>query len=317
MTIDLTDTTTSKIDDALTQARRRIGSPAMGMVLTLVIVTDEREHHDAVRAATEAGREHPCRVLAVIPRGVKVRSRLDAEIRVGGSSPGETVLLRLHGPLGHHADSVLTPLLLPDAPVVAWWPSRPPDVPAEDPVGALAQRRITDAAAASKPPLALLKRSAGYHDGDTDMAWTRLTPWRALLAAALDQPYDEIQRGSVHAARHNPSGELLAAWLAVKLGVPIERRNSRGPGITAARLKLRRGEIAIRRQDGRLATLSKPAQPDRRVALHRRDAADLLMEELRRLDEDEVYAEVLRRAASDIEDTPAARGRTRPARHPR
>ncbi len=57
MTIDLTDTTTSAIHDALTQARRRMGGPASGMVLTLVIVTDEAEQYDAVRAANAAGRE--------------------------------------------------------------------------------------------------------------------------------------------------------------------------------------------------------------------------------------------------------------------
>ena len=40
MTIDLTDTTTSAIQQALTEARRRMGGPASGMVLTLIIVTD-------------------------------------------------------------------------------------------------------------------------------------------------------------------------------------------------------------------------------------------------------------------------------------
>ena len=43
MTIDLTDTTTGGINDALTQARRHMGGPASGMVLTLIIVTDEAD----------------------------------------------------------------------------------------------------------------------------------------------------------------------------------------------------------------------------------------------------------------------------------
>src|SRR6266852_3548214 len=147
MTIDLTDTTTGGINDALTQARRRMGGPASGMVLTLVIVTDETAQYDAVRAASEAAREHPMRVLAVIIRRPESASRLDAEIRVGESGPGETVLLRMYGPLGQHADSVVIPLLLPDTPVVTWWPDAVPPIPAQDPMGALAQRRITDAAA--------------------------------------------------------------------------------------------------------------------------------------------------------------------------
>ena len=129
MTIDLTDTTTGAILEALTQARRRLGGPASGMVLTLIIVTDEAAQYDAVRAASQAGREHPSRVLAVITRKPKAESRLDAEIRVGDTGPGETILLRMYGPLGEHADSVVAPLLAPDVPVVTWWPDEAPHSP--------------------------------------------------------------------------------------------------------------------------------------------------------------------------------------------
>src|SRR3981081_3026503 len=135
MTIDLTDTTTVVIPEGVTQARRRMGGPASGMVLTLIIVTDEAAQYDAVRAANQAGREHPSRVLAVITRKPKAESRLDAEIRVGETGPGETILLRMYGPLGHHADSVVAPLLVPDVPVVTWWPGQGPEVPSESPLG--------------------------------------------------------------------------------------------------------------------------------------------------------------------------------------
>ncbi len=151
MTIDLTDTTTGAIHEALTQARRRMGGPASGMVLTLIIVTDEAAQYDAVRAANQAGREHPSRVLAVITRKPKAESRLDAEIRVGETGPGETILLRMYGPLGQHADSVVAPLLAPDVPVVTWWPDEAPYSPKADPLGTVAQRRVTDAAASEAP----------------------------------------------------------------------------------------------------------------------------------------------------------------------
>ena len=151
MMIDLAETTTGRIHEAIWQARQRLGGPASGMVLTLVIVTDEAAQYDAVRAASEAAREHPMRVLAVITRRPQAASRLDAEIRVGETGPGEVVLLRMYGALGEHADSVVTPLLMPDTPVVTWWPGIPPDAPSGSPLGALAQRRITDAAAAAEP----------------------------------------------------------------------------------------------------------------------------------------------------------------------
>ena len=293
MMIDLTETTTGAINDALRQARLRLGGVASGMVLTLVIVTDEGEQYDAVRAATVAARQHPCRILVVIIRRPKDRSRLDAEIRVGESSPGETVLLRMYGALGQHADSVIAPLLLPDTPVVTWWPGIPPTVPAEEPLGALAQRRITDAAATDAPGETLSALAAAYQPGDTDLSWTRATPWRSLLAATMDQPSGAVISGTVSAEEGNPTADLIAAWLAHSLQVPVVSEPSAGPGITEVSFDTADGELSISRPDGRLAHLCRPGQSERRVALHRRDTTELLEEELRRLDPDDIYAETL------------------------
>jgi glucose-6-phosphate dehydrogenase assembly protein OpcA len=297
MTIDLTDTTTSSIHEALTAARRRLGGPASGMVLTLIIVTDESAQYDAVRAASQAGREHPSRVLAVITRKPKAESRLDAEIRVGDTGPGETILLRMYGPLGQHADSVVAPLLAPDVPVVVWWPDEAPPAPGTDPLGAVAQRRVTDAAASDEPQEMLQTLAKVYQPGDTDLSWTRSTPWRTLLAATLDQPYPELLSGEVLAEPGNPTADLIAAWLGVRLGIDVQRGESAGPGITEVSFDTAEGKILLARPDGRTATLAWPGRPDRRVALHRRDAPDLIAEELRRLEPDEVYAETLRALA--------------------
>jgi glucose-6-phosphate dehydrogenase assembly protein OpcA len=293
MMIDLTDTSTHAIRDALTRARDQMGGPTTGMVLNLIIMTDESVQYDAVRAASQAGREHPCRVLGVIARDPGSESRLDAEIRTGEGAPGQTVLLRMYGPMGLHADSVVMPLLVPDTPVVTWWPRGGPAVPSGDPLGLLAQRRVTDAASAREPAKALAGLALGYRPGDTDLSWTRATTWRSVLAATLDQPHGEISGGSVAAEPHNPTADLLAAWLTSRLGAPFSRDESGGPGITEVRFVTSDGHITITRPDGRTATLSRPDQPDRRVALHRRDTADLLAEELRRLNPDEVYGETL------------------------
>jgi glucose-6-phosphate dehydrogenase assembly protein OpcA len=293
MMIDLTETTTGAINDALRQARLRLGGVASGMVLTLVIVTDEGEQYDAVRAATVAARQHPCRILVAIIRRPRDRSRLDAEIRVGETSPGETILLRMYGPLGQHADSVIAPLLLPDTPVVTWWPGIPPPIPAEEPLGALAQRRITDAAATDAPRETLSTLAAAYRPGDTDLSWTRATPWRSLLAATMDQPSGTLISGTVGAEAGNPTADLIAAWLSHAYGVPVPTEPTAGPGVTEVSFVTGDGEIVISRPDGRVAHLSRPGQPERRVALHRRDTTELLEEELRRLDPDDVYAEAL------------------------
>jgi len=297
MTIDLTDTTTSAIREALTRERKRLGGQTTGMVLNLIIVTDEAGQYDAVRAAGAAGREHPCRIIGVIIRRPDARSRLDAEIRTGETGPSQTALLRLHGPMGQHADSVVRPLLAPDTPVVTWWPTGCPTCPSEDPLGILAQRRVTDAAEAPSPRDALKILAGGYRQGDTDLSWTRATSWRSLLAATLDQPHGPVSGGSVIAEKDNPTADLIAAWLTRCLSVPFERDTSGGPGITEVRFATTDGDIVLARPDGLMATLTKPGQPDRRVALHRREMAELLAEELRRLDPDEVYGEVLAQLA--------------------
>ncbi|WSG19384.1 glucose-6-phosphate dehydrogenase assembly protein OpcA [Nonomuraea sp. NBC_01738] len=293
----LTDTTAGKIAAQLTRLRHQMGAPAIGMVLTLVVVCDERDQYDSLRAATEAAREHPSRILVVINREIDDANRLDAELRIGESTPGEVVVLRLYGELTEHADSVVSPLLLPDTPVVVWWPGAAPAVPADDPIGMLAQRRITDAKAVPDGLRALVQRAKGYTPGDTDLAWTRLTPWRSLLAAAFDQPVGKVKKGFVEATAGHPSAPLLAAWLSERLGAPVKVSDSAGPGLTTVRLTVGDGELSVARSDARLATLSRPGQPDRNVALARRHTSELLAEELRRLDSDEIYEAAVKRLA--------------------
>jgi glucose-6-phosphate dehydrogenase assembly protein OpcA len=204
----------------------------------------------------------------------------------------------MYGPLGQHADSVVAPLLAPDVPVVTWWPDEAPSAPGGDPLGAVAQRRVTDAAASETPKDMLLTLAKAYKPGDTDLSWTRATSWRSLLAATLDQPYPELLRGEVLAEPGNPSADLIAAWLGQRLGLEVQRGESDGPGITEVNFETTDGKVALSRPDGRNATLSWPGRPERRVALHRRDTAELVAEELRRLEPDEVYAETLRALAA-------------------
>ncbi|MGH3717746.1 MAG: glucose-6-phosphate dehydrogenase assembly protein OpcA [Pseudonocardiaceae bacterium] len=298
MIVDLPSTTTSAVNHALVDARQRGGAVAMGRVLTLVIITDDSAQvEQSIEAANEASMEHPCRVL-VVARGLKrAGTRLDAQIRVGGDAgASEVLVLRLYGPLADHGDSVVIPLLLPDCPVVAWWPGLAPATPAQDPIGKLAQRRITDAAAAPHPIKTLESRRVSYTDGDTDLAWSRLTPWRALLAAALDlPPYEDVEAVTVTGAADNPSADLLAGWLRSRLHVPVRRRTSPpgGGGISAAILERRCGPVELVRPDGKVGTLRQPGQPDRRVPLKRRPVRECLTEELRRLDPDEIYQAAL------------------------
>ncbi|MFF0000221.1 glucose-6-phosphate dehydrogenase assembly protein OpcA [Streptomyces avermitilis] len=316
MKIDLTDTTASKINKGLVQARRAIGTPAVGMVLTLVIVTDEENAYDALKAANDASRAHPSRTLVVVKRVSRsprdrTKSRLDAEVRVGADAgTGETVVLRLYGEVANHAQSVVLPLLLPDAPVVVWWSVDAPRDPANDPLGALGQRRVTDSYAAEKPVDELRARAESYEPGDTDLAWARITPWRSMLAAALDQINCEVISAEVAGEEFNPSVELLAMWLADRLHVHVRRAISAGPGLTQVRMETTGGPITLHRSDGTMATLALPGQPDRAVALKRRETSGLLAEELRRLDPDDTYASALRFGVDRLGGTHSASRRS-------
>jgi glucose-6-phosphate dehydrogenase assembly protein OpcA len=293
--IELTDTNAAGIAAELVRARTRAGSPVMGMVLTLVIVVDEDQAPAAMEAAQAASHEHPARVLGVIYGDGRGSGRIDAQVGTGQGWSGETALIRLRGEVVRHAESVVLPLLLPDAPVAVWWPADSPADPAGDPLGALGQRRITDAAAATRARTrAMLTQCSAYAKGNTDLAWTRLTRWRALLAAALDQHPLKVRSATVTAERISPSADLLVAWLHDRLKVTVTRANSDGPGITEVVLATPEGDIRISRPSGGLATFTSPGRPDRPVALPRRSLPELLGEELRRLDEDEVYAAVAR-----------------------
>jgi len=98
----------------------------------------------------------------------------------------------------------------------------------------------------------------------------------------------------VEAEPDNPSADLLSAWLRDRLAVQVTQTVTGGPGITAVRMTTDSGDIAITRPDGRLAAYAVPGQPERRVALKRRDTTELITEELRRMDADVVYERTLR-----------------------
>ncbi len=298
MIVDLPSTTTGAVAARLVRLRAETGSMALSRVLTLIVVVDDEEAEAALEVANAATRQHPSRILVVVTGTKRGSARLDGQIRVGGDAgASEVVILRLFGPLASHGRAVVTPLLLADSPIVAWWPSGGPPKPSDDPIGVMAQRRVTDAARSTSSHRTVLRRLAeGYVDGDTDLAWSRVTLWRGLLAAALEQPpYEQVTSATVVAAQDSPSGELLAGWLAAKLRCPVSLARSRNrSGIISVRLERASGTIdLVRPHDGNTATLTQPGQPVRTIALAHRSDAECLSDELRRLDPDEVYEEAL------------------------
>jgi len=301
--IDLPKTTSTSVSKKLVRLRNDVGAMTLGRVLTLIIVVDDHEADEIIEAANDASRQHPCRIIVVVAGNRRGTNRMDAQIRVGGDAgASEVVVLRLFGALANHCQSVVVPLLLPDSPVVAWWPHEAPADLRKDPIAQMAQRRITDSAESSSPKASLKRLAKIYSPGDTDLAWTRITLWRGLLAAALDgAPYEPVTDAVVAGASDSPSSELLAGWLATVLRVPVRRvRTKAGTGVMSVRLERRSGPVDLVRPDGSVATLSQPGQPDRRISLKRWGLAECLADELRRLDADEVYEEALTRGLDKV-----------------
>jgi glucose-6-phosphate dehydrogenase assembly protein OpcA len=297
--IDLPDTTVSKISRALVNVREEGGAVALGRVLTLIIVTRHGAEEAVIEAANDASREHPMRVIVLMINDEDDTPRLNAEIRVGGDAgASEVVVLRVYGAAGSNAESLVTGLLLPDAPVVAWWPDEPPASPAESEVGRIAQRRITDASSQPDPAAWVDALGSHYFPGDTDFAWTRLTRWREQLAAVLDQPpYEPVTAVEVRGASDSPSTVLLAAWLRLKLGVPVDSAylpsDEWASGIKSVRLSRPSGDTLLERPTPGVAVLTQPGQPAHELAFPRRTLRECLAEELRRLDPDELYGRVI------------------------
>jgi glucose-6-phosphate dehydrogenase assembly protein OpcA len=300
MIVDLPNTTTNAINHKLVDLRNSGGAVALGRVLSLVLVTDEVQADSAIEIANDASREHPSRVLVIVKGNKRGTPRLDGQIRVGGDAgASEVIVLRLYGPLTEHGSSLIVPLLLPDAPIVVWWPGQAPENPSQDKIGRMATRRITDVAQAKSPIRALLQMASETAPGDTDLAWSRITRWRALLAAALDQPpFEPVTAIMVSGSSDSPSTELLAAWLQLALQVKVTMEITSpvhgSSGIHGVRLERASGVIDLERVTPAVATLVQPNQPTHDISLPRRNLRDCLAEELRRLDEDEVYAQVAR-----------------------
>ncbi|MCS4535132.1 glucose-6-phosphate dehydrogenase assembly protein OpcA [Corynebacterium sp. HS2168-gen11] len=305
MIFPLHNTSTRDIVKTLVTLRDTGSQGTTSRVLTLIAVLHASDDIDTViRATTEASREHPSRVIVLVTGDAQAEVRLDAEVRVGGDAgASEIIIIHLEGSVVENLVHVVTPLLLPDTPIVAWWPYTAPVNPAEDPLGVIAQRRITDAEYDSLVD-ALYNRRNAYTPGDSDIAWARLTPWRGVLASALDQPpHEPIISAKVYGAAESSSVDLAAGWLVDRLAVPVMRlaeereqvlATAHAIPVTKIELERASGTVVLETQDNpHTIAVTFPNRPTAMVAINVRTPADCLAEELRHLDPDAAYRSAL------------------------
>ncbi|EPH00324.1 glucose-6-phosphate dehydrogenase assembly protein OpcA [Propionibacterium sp. oral taxon 192 str. F0372] len=287
----LENTDARQINQALNEMRDQ-GRGASGQVLTLVINIDAYDTDEAMHMAEQAAEQHPSRIL-VARRGGTNTHPLNAAIKATSST--EVITLDFSGQMDRHVSSVLLPLLLPELPVVVWWPTRAPNELYADELCTLTNRLIVDSARATHPTTMLANLARDHRPCTTDLAWARLTRWRALLVAALDQARSKVLSASVTAPADSTPSDLMAAWLELKLSIAVERPepDSGYPGLQSVELLTEAGPVVVRRISRTDAVLSLPGQPEREVALARRTMKALITEELTRLSGDTAFDELM------------------------
>lgn len=303
MIIKLTDTTSAEIAARLVDMREEGGVVALGRVLTLLVVAHGPDGVEkAIELTNEASREHPSRVIVVATGDEDGADGLDAEIRIGGDAgASEVIVLHPRGAAREDRDTLVTPLLLPDTPIVAFWVGETPESPRDTRVGRMASRRITDVVTAGDSLEVFARLGEHYRPGDTDLSWARITLWRALLASVLDGLTDQVRSVEVCGGIRRPGPYLLAGWLRERLGVEVRVLEEELENIRYVDVDLGGPHLRVHREPGAtMAIVSRDGYRDQHTNLPPRPLCDCLMEDLRRLDADEAYAEALHSAARQL-----------------
>lgn len=293
----LHDTTAALISKRLTQLTEEAVIPAAGRVLNLIAVVDQVNQVDsALELCSAASAEHPCRVIIVVSSPQEVCRGLEATLHYGRQmGASDVIVLNAGSCAADSLDTLVIPLLVADTPVVTFWPFNAPPSPANHPLGKIASRRITDSRQLAKPFEFLRQLAHAYSPGDTDLSWAAVTLWRGLVTAMVDEArvaaFDTVR--VVGNPRH-PAPYLLAKWLHLKLGVQIEFIAADVRTLESVALLAGDKVFELHRaDDSSVAVMRRPGLTDTKVNLPRRHNHDALMEDLRLLDEDALYREVL------------------------
>lgn len=147
--------------------------------------------------------------------------------------------------------SLVLPLLVPDLPVMLWWPHEPTlDGPIFTRLVPTADRLIIDSRTFARPTQSFA-RLAQLSQGDykdtafSDLSWSRLTPWRNTLAQIFDDPklrpfLGQISKVNIdyEAPKDNAQPNfsealLLIGWLSSQIGwQPAFNLRKKGPNAT-------------------------------------------------------------------------------------
>jgi len=226
------------------------GGVVRASILNLIVYVPEPAESSAVDdIVIDVTASHPCRVIALVADRT-AESKLTAEVTSRCTLPTPTskqvcceqVTITASEDHLDEAPSAIVPLLISDLPVYLWWRAEPK---AEDKelygwLADIADRVVIDSAKFNDPEgdlASIAKGLGGAARGPalSDVNWSRLTAWRALIAGFYDVPeyrplLKQIERVTIeyappadNAAAISTRALLLGGWIASRLGWQLNK----------------------------------------------------------------------------------------------
>jgi glucose-6-phosphate dehydrogenase assembly protein OpcA len=230
------------------EAAEHAAAEARASVLNLIaVVSNEPELADVSSVLDRLSVTNPSRTLILLAQHTREADKLEAQVSAqertesGHRVSTERVILHAHGQPARHLASLAAPLLIPDLPVVLWWPGRPQfDNNLFDDLCELADRLVVDTDDgfddADLTRLLQVARRKTARAGIGDLNWARTIAWRHVAAQFFDMPGMLARLAHIRGASifHGSDGStsqtrLLGGWIrsrmaTVGIEVPLEFR---------------------------------------------------------------------------------------------
>lgn len=223
--------------------------------LTLLVYTEgEGAASEVSGLLADVTAQNPCRAVVMVmdphgsPPGLIASISAHCHMPVEGEKQfcSEQITLQARGATGPELVSVVLPLTVSGLPIYLWWRAASFALPAYfDQVLRVTQHLIVDSSrfAVARANLNALSAWVEKHAGRirvSDLNWTRMTPWREVVAQAFDSPdrlpylhrirevHIEYELESSRLAAQRAQSLLMTGWLATRLGWEFRRAESRG-----------------------------------------------------------------------------------------
>lgn len=285
-----------EIATALSQAGPETGGAAHALTATIVVVGPPERLDDPAAALEQLAATVGIRAILISDGGAP-----EPRVRVAEH------VVALEGLRPEYVNNAVAALRLSSLPTIVWW--RGGNIDSLDGLAALADRVVLDA----EEPLPVWRAAVPLFERTavSDMRWTRLTRWRALMAHFFDiaevraaAPFFrrlDIAGADLHAAA------LFAAWLTGALRgkerMHVDLQPAEGAAIQRIRVANDREELTLQLAPNgtcvhTAAHVEGHARAHRTVSLGDQRTAALLAEELRIRSRDVVFEASLQAVVS-------------------